>query len=162
MPNENGTLTREERIELLRKRTKRDGTPFAKHEGPRKARKVSADGLAVALSVLESDSQKIKVIQSFGLDGRKALKSLVNDRPELKDLYDTAFPRAEYTGTSAGRPYANSVRATTNGHAVISGFTAGHAVHVLRNADGTVTLTQGEFIAGRMLADSPPAAEATA
>lgn len=135
-------LTREERIELLRKRQKRDGTPFAKHEGPRLRRKVSPDGLALALSVLPDDDSKIKVLQSFGADGRKALKELIEARPELAELYKSAFPRTR--ADAAGRPLANRVRATASGHAVVSGFKAGYAVDVQR-VDGVVTLTQTDM-----------------
>lgn len=144
MPDKDGKLTREERIELLRKRQKKDGTPFAKHEGPRNKRKVSADGLAVALAVLDSDEQKVKVLQSFGPDGRQALKALVAQRPELTELMARAFPRRA-SPDGNGRPLATQVRATEGGHAVISGFKAGHAVGIKRNEDGSVLLTQSDL-----------------
>lgn len=148
----NEPLTREQRIELLRTRTKKDGTKFATHVGPRKARKVSADGIAVALSVLETDEQKVKILQSFGADGRKALKSLIAERPELQDLYSAAYPRQG--GNSTGRPFAPFVRATANGHAVVSGFPAGHAVNITRNEDGSVLLVPGDPVPGRASAEA--------
>lgn len=152
MPDENGKLTREERIELLRKRQRKDGTPFAKHEGPRKARAISPDGVAVMLAVLGSDEDKVKLLQSFGTDGRKAFKTLLEARPDLEGLYKLSFPRATPASGGQGRPLQAFVRATANGTAVVSGFAPGHAVNVSRNADGSVTLTQGAFIPGRAVA----------
>jgi hypothetical protein len=135
MPTEDGKMTKEERIEMLRKRIKADGTPFAKNTN-RRRKTINANGLEAALSVLDNDVAKVKLLQSLGVDGRAALRGLVESKAEFKYLAPLAFPRAH----GAGRDYSPTIKTTKIGAAIVTGFDPGWLVDVQRNDDGTVLL----------------------
>lgn len=134
-------MSKEDVANMLRTRTKKDGTPFKKHEGPRKQKGITADGLKAALMGLENqpDAVKIALVQSFGVDGRHALRGLIEKNPDDKSL--EALFKAAFPGAGTGRPYLDSIKTTTDGKAVVSGFDEGIRVRVTRNDDGTVLLT---------------------
>lgn len=147
-------MTKDEVINMLKTRTKKDGTPFKKHEGPRKQRAVSAEGLKVALDKQENPAVKVALAQAFGTDGRKALRELAEKDSSYEALLEAAFP-----GTGSGRPYLDAIKVTADGKAVISGFEPNSRVKVERQEDGTVVLTQLEADAADAEA---PKTEATA
>jgi hypothetical protein len=133
---EDRKLTREERIDLLRRRVKKDGTPFAKPEGPRKTRAISPNGLRIALDKIE-DTQHVAFVRSFGADGKKALQHLAKDDPKMRMLLEAAF--------ASGRMPKAEIRVTQSGYALVSGFPPGGRVSVTRLSDGGVMLNQVEL-----------------
>lgn len=135
METERKKMTRDEITAMLKSRVRSDGQPFRKHEGPRKRKTVSPEGLKVALSALQDSGSKVAMLRAFGTDGRTALKALVEGDASLASLLQEAFP-----GTGQGRPFQDSIKTTADGKAVISGFDGACRVRVTRNEDGTVVL----------------------
>ena len=136
METEKKKMTRDEVTAMLKTRTKADGTPFKKHEGPRKRKAVTAEGLKSALSAVQDNTARIQLVQAFGIDGRRALSELADTDEGLKPLLRAAFP-----GAGTGRPYQDSIKTTVDGKAVVSGFDNSVRVKVQRNEDGTVVLS---------------------